>query len=169
MIIRDCKIGQKVVGNEGSERYSYTCKSLNFVGEIVGIDLDDRRIRVKTLESDRASQLGRTHWVSADCFDLKEDVKEGEVKGMSGMKIVKGSTVINFENIKYGDVVEMADGKTFLIIPDTDGHDFRGLDLETLIFTGYSSSVENLVEDRFGRQEIIKHTPAEKVTLSLGI
>lgn len=162
MELKDCKVGQIVVAN--SEKYGYTCKSNNYVGEIVGVN--DFEIEVKTLECD-AGSIGTVFGVNPIYFDLKEDMKK-EVKGMNGMKIVKeGITEINFEAIKKGDAVEVKNGDVYIIASTVQGDYFRALNINTSEYTSYASSIRNLISIELGKANIKRHIPAEKITVSI--
>lgn len=56
------------------------------------------------------------------------------------------STEINLSDVSYSDVIILADGSIWLIIKDTDGCDFRGVNLETFELTSFQCSIEKLVE-----------------------
>lgn len=53
---------------------------------------------------------------------------------------------INLDNVGYGDVLVMSDGSKWLITRDSDGWDYRGVNLETDELTDYAGSIENLVK-----------------------
>lgn len=61
--------------------------------------------------------------------------------------------IIDFEKkekeieIEVGDVVITECGQKFLITFDTDGDDYRALNLETLIPTEYDNEIEYVVSD----------------------
>ena len=73
------RIGDIVVGNEMSNRYSVTSKPKNFLGEVIKI-YDEIRMDVKVLESDLLGNEGKSYTVEMDCFDLKERSKKSPSK-----------------------------------------------------------------------------------------
>lgn len=51
------------------------------------------------------------------------------------------------ESVGYGDVLIMESGTVYLIVRDSDGSDYRAINLETFIPTGYESTIRSLIED----------------------
>lgn len=69
------RVGDIIVGNEGSNQYTYTCKRNNFVGEVIKVvHGNGSDIEVKSLEGDTGEN--QIYWVESKCFDLKEPTQK---------------------------------------------------------------------------------------------
>ena len=63
------KIGDKVVGNEASNKeYGLTCKERGFIGEVIAMD-EEGGIKVKVLSVDDSSRIGEKYWVEPEYFE----------------------------------------------------------------------------------------------------
>ena len=73
------KVGDIIVGREGSNTYCVTSKENDFVGRIIEIDtkcIDDKTIRVEVIKCKDKDYIGYRYWVDPNKFELKVTKKK---------------------------------------------------------------------------------------------
>lgn len=73
----------------------------------------------------------------------------------------------NLEDVSYGDVLILENNSKWLIIRDTDGLDFRGINLETFELTECQSSIRSLVAFELDDIAVIKIIKSEDLVLGV--
>ncbi|MGU9269802.1 hypothetical protein ACV3Z5_13970 [Clostridium perfringens] len=126
------KVGDIVVNNDLENGYSITTKSNGFEGEV--IDINGSQIRVRVLKSKDSTDIGRSYWVQAKHFKTLSEGIEFEFESKTE------------RTIDYGDIVLTDDENKLLIVADSDGEDYRFIDLNRLMVSGIFKTVEGLID-----------------------
>lgn len=77
------------------------------------------------------------------------------------------SQEIDLSKVGYGDVLIMADGSKWLIIADTDGGDYRAVNLDTFRPTGFEESIQDLVILVFDNSTVARIIKSEDLVLGV--
>lgn len=72
----------------------------------------------------------------------------------------------NFKNATYGDLLIMEDDSRYLIVKDTDGGDFVGVNLDTSKVTSWQTSIEKIVENEIG-EKVVRIIKSENLFLGV--
>lgn len=84
------------------------------------------------------------------------------------MKInIESRKSVDLKTVKYGDVLVLEGGDLYLIIADSDGDDYVGVNLRTLVPTEYKSSVEELVECELDDETVVDVINGENISIGM--
>ena len=122
---RKFNVGDIIVGNDSSTRYTYTSKDMNFEGKVIA-NCSCGDIRVEILKCRDEYEVGNIFEVKESCFDLKKQLIGTNKKGRANLEL---DVLINNETTKvvFNDKVGVARKK------DEDSCDYRlGIILATM-------------------------------------
>ena len=74
---------------------------------------------------------------------------------------------VKLSEVKYGDVLILANGSKWLIVADEDGTDFRGVNLETFRTSDWAGSVSYLVDSKLDGDAVTKVIKSEYLVLGV--
>lgn len=74
---------------------------------------------------------------------------------------------VDLSKVKYGDVLVLENGDLYLIIADTDGDDYVGVNLRTLVPTAYKTTIEELLEYELDDEKVVDVINGENITIGV--